>query len=104
MAKRQVVRDSHGLNAGDCGDARKGLLEDGRAAGQGLEATFVAAAAFGAIDVQDHVSDFPGGMVEAAVKVAVDEVRLGHVYNPVTAPLGPVRIKLVAVMVPQISG
>ena len=54
-------------------DAGLDLLEDGRAAGQGLEAAFVAATALRAVDVQDHVADFAGGMVEAAVEVAVED-------------------------------
>ena len=54
-------------------DAGLDLLEDGGAAGEGLEAAFVAAAAFGAVDVQDHVADLAGGVVEAAVEVAVDD-------------------------------
>src|ERR1019366_1447788 len=54
-------------------DAGLDLLKDGGAAGQRLETAFVAAAAFGAVDVQDHVADLAGGVVEAAVEFAVDD-------------------------------
>src|ERR1039458_9757653 len=54
-------------------DAGFDLLKDGGAAGQRLKTAFVAAAALGAVDVEHHVTDLPGGVVESAVKVAVDD-------------------------------
>lgn len=47
--------------------------EDGGAGGEGFEATAVAAAAFGSADLEDHVTDFAGGAVEAGVEVAVED-------------------------------
>ena len=42
------------------------------AAGDGFETTPAATAAFGAIDVNDHVPNFTRGMIEAAVELAVN--------------------------------
>src|SRR5439155_26623724 len=48
-------------------------LEDGGAAGQRLETAAIAAAAFGTININDHVADLACCMIEAVVKLAVDD-------------------------------
>src|SRR5204863_7411883 len=50
-----------------------GLLENCGAAGERLDTTFVAAAAFRAVDVHDHMADLTGSMVGAAEQFAVQD-------------------------------
>lgn len=49
------------------------LAKDGGAAGEGFKAAAIAAAAFGAVDFDDHVANLAGSEVVADVEVAVDD-------------------------------
>ena len=49
------------------------VAKDGAAAGQRLEAAFIAAAAFGSVDVDDHVADLARRAVDAGVGLAIDD-------------------------------
>src|SRR5437588_1256302 len=48
-------------------------LEDRRSAGQRFETAFVAATAFRSRNLDHHVADFAGGVIEAAIKLAIDD-------------------------------
>ena len=65
-------RRNHKSRSGNTRVHRLGKsAEDGRAAGQGFKAALVAAVAFRAADLNDHVPDFPGGASEAGIQFAV---------------------------------
>src|SRR5690606_34480746 len=61
-----------------CFDGGAHIAQDGRGAGVGFDATAVATATQGAVEVNNHVAQLSGSVVDAAVEFVVDHDATTH--------------------------